>query len=255
MNDSKGFFIKYVGPAVNDGTIEIGGLISGLSGLAEASSVITRTYLGPKDSNVGSLKIGGFDHGSFAVVLEFIESHPVLIKNINTILVASVGVLAYHYTERQNPPGVNKAEVLGIVEAIISSPQINTKMRKAFYQMSMPLTQQEIDGLYIGLYGEDGNEIINQDNKDVFIDLDLDSEIIHKSIELKGALRALDKKTLKGKFVSGNATYPVKLAMDSPQDYFSYFPKRNVVIKGVASYDTTKDNKMIQIEVEKIEDN
>ena len=245
----KSMSLRYIGPSVENGSIDAEDLICGLDGLVRISSVILNEHPTLHKNQI-SLRVNKFNKGSFETMLSFLESHPNLLNSATAIVAASIPALVYYLVHKRKSKKINDKEIERIIDNILSDPRKLKKIRKGFNNIAMPLSDSGLSSVEFGLTKKP-EEIMNQENKNYFLDASLNEEEIHRSIELTGELRSLDKKTLNGKFISGNNTYSVSLIMKEPEDFFHFFNKESITISGIASQPKGSDE-INKIEIEKI---
>ena len=248
MNRKDKFSLKYEGTGLVDGSIGVEDLVSGLTGLVKVAEIVASAG-NMKDVN---LKVEGFEKGSFNVILDFVETHPVLFHSVVPIIVATIPALAYYFKKGETEKNISP-QVETIIKIVRSDQKKLERARKAYYEIVKPLKSEGISSVSFGNISQP-HEIADQNDVDSFIEnlyIEEPESTIHKSIVLNGQIRALDKKTLNGKFIDDkNNTYSISLIMENPENYFELFDKDNVQITGVATIDKNS-NEIKKIEVEK----
>lgn len=245
------FVLRYRGGAVDDGSIEIEDLVSGLQGLAEVCGVIVREGA-PEAYKNAALRIRRFRQGSFEGVLAFVEAHPVTVGALTALVVAVIGAAAVYLSKGQLPGGLSDEE-RAILRALLADKSKARRLRRGFHLIAIPLRNNGgIRSVEVGLAAKPV-EVINQDNVGEFAVDDADLAVVHRTIALQGAFRSLDKKTLNGRFLGDDGVaYPVTLIMDNPADCFCFFDAEAVEIRGVAEC-VKATGKITRIEVEAVE--
>lgn len=255
-----GITLGYTGESLDGGVIKAKDLVSCLNGLLKIAKVITAVYnLNNKRTVNVCVYVTDFKKGSFHLVLDFIESHPVLITTTTGSISWLMGTVIKAYAEYKSGGRKEKhseVEVAKILEAIAKNPKLMKDMDEGYRKIASPLRYNKKIKDVVWSMGDKEKVIINQENKvsflnDVWIDEEGDDEEYHKYVSKTGILLSLSKKTLRGTFLSGHLTYPIKLVMENPAKCFQFFGMDNIQIFGIAIF---RKNTITRIEIVKMQD-
>lgn len=244
--------LRYSGASVDDGSFETQDLINGLDGFVSLASIIYPYIDKTAEGRSPSVRIVDVRKGCFEVVLQWIEAHPALMSSATLLVCATIGGIAHYLREGKTHSPKSDANVKKLVEKIIEEKEKGC--RRALQNLSLPLDEEGVRSVSIGLGINDRTEIANENNFSSFYDEgDSTPFEIHRSIAMEGKIRALNKNTLVGKFEKheGGTVYPIKLIMKNPAQEFLKFHLDHVNITGVATY--SEDDMIKRIEVEKID--
>ena len=220
--------LTYRGNDVDRGLIDIEDLSDGLIGFKDCFNRIK------KISNITGehhLKIKGFEKGSFKVCIEYILDNkewmfPMIITGIPTLIVAIIQLRKTTKGRTHTKEDLDKITISGeniniegkdLIERILQDPSFNRSLQR----ITRPLKKDEIDIFEIDI-NKKISENIKYDEKEYFSYLS-EKEITTKRTNLAGVLRAWDKKTNNGKFVTQNKTLPCSFEMENPQDFYEFF--------------------------------
>ena len=243
--------LSYEGKSISDGSIDVEDLVEGLQGFSLLLSAI--------DQNV-RINVKSFDKGSFEGSFEFIQKNPVLFSTGTTVIVAVIGWFINYILQNKGAKNINNINidninlniqdpnVSQIISDVLEDKKRTQKIKKGFHKIASPLSEN-IDK--VSFVHKKQKETIDKGQRDHFIDRDIE-EKKHKSIEMTGEMRSLDKKTNKGKFISDGKIYPFSLVMDNPENYHKYLLYSEVKIYAIASYSLENEN-IEKIEIERIE--
>ena len=247
MAKDRTIILKYDGKAVQDGSIEVSDLVSGLDGLVRLASIIHSNVEGTKGTKP-SLRIVGVKKGSFVTLLEWVESHPVLVGATAAIICTTIPAIAYYFREGKKHDPRSSAEIQKLIEDVLKKNEKG--VTKALANLTTPLYQKGISSVSIGMSSRSVHEVANEDNYQIFHSNEDMPPIIHRSLTMVGNIRVLDKKTMAGKFVSeeNDAIYSIALVMDNPENELHKFLWNRVCIRGVGTYDENKTIKRIEVE-------
>ena len=243
--------LSYEGKSISDGSIVIEDLVEGLTGLSSLLSAV--------DENI-RINVKTFEKGSFEAYFEFVQKNPVLFSTGASAILAVIGWFISYILRNKGTKNINNINidninlniqdpnVLQIVSGILRDKKRTQKVKKGFHEIASPLSK-DIDK--VSFAHEKQKEIIDKEQRDYFIDRDIE-EKKHRSIEMIGEMRSLDKKTNKGKFISDAKIYPFSLVMDNPENYHKYLLYSEVKIYAIAAYSFENEN-IEKIEIERIE--
>ena len=268
MSDRLKISLKYNGPLVDEGEMDVQSVIEALQGFSGAYSRVHRLK-SFTDKHV--LNIKSIENNCFEVILNSVKEYgnQYVLGSISDIVTIVSSVATYiHCRKKSKGEKIiekNNNIIDGDNNVIINlnadnkhmlSLMENSQFAKNIGKLVKPLREGKIEQMTFSYYEEHTKKVheesVSWEERHYFDTAEEVETIIHKSIELNGFIRALDKKTNKGKFIDGDGkVYKFTLIMDNPRPYYIFFSNQEIKINGIATFDK-EIKEILKIEIEEI---
>ena len=258
--------IKYMGVGAERGEIGSGYLVEGLCGYLSIVEGIMHPY---RKKGKVTFKVICITKNCIDIdmSLDFVRNYPELgtvgraISSSTPLYISAYIAYAKLYNSSKKIPAeltatdiranttIMKEEDVEFFSSLLSDKTRRHMLESGCSRLCKPLDDHTIEGVFIGTKRKHSR--IGYADRSIFI-RDNDRSELHKTIEMKGTISELDKKTNQGTFTAKDKTYPFRLTMDNPSQYYALFSEEWVIVRGVATLDTEKDNTINLLEVEEI---